>query len=46
MEDAITHADLNIWEGSCELSAGEIIRRLKRIYARPSSKEHVNAKAA
>ena len=32
MDDIITHGDLNKWEGSCELSAEEIIRSLKKLY--------------
>ena len=33
------------WEGSCELSAEETIRSFES-YAKPSTKEHVKAKAA
>jgi CBS domain-containing protein len=46
MDDIITHGDLNRWEGYCELSSEEIIRALKRLYGKPSRKEHVKAKAA
>lgn len=46
MDDVITHGDLNKWEGCCELSAEEIIRSLKRLYAKPHPKAHLTAKAA
>ena len=46
MDDIITHGDLNRWEGCCELSAEEIIRGLKRLYAKPIAKDQVKAKAA
>jgi predicted transcriptional regulator len=46
MDDIITHGDLNKWEGCCELSAEEIIRALKRLYAKPGTKAQVKAKAA
>lgn len=46
MDDIITHGDLNRWEGCCELSAEEIIRSLKRLYAKPVEKAQVKAKAA
>jgi CBS domain-containing protein len=46
MDDIITHGDLNKWEGCCELSAEEIIRSLKRLYAKPGAKAQVKAKAA
>ena len=46
MDDIVTHGDLNKWEGCCELSAEEIIRALKRLYAKPVSKGRVKAKAA
>jgi len=46
MDDIITHGDLNRWEGCCELSAEEIIRGLKRLYAKPGGKGQVKAKAA
>jgi CBS domain-containing protein len=46
MDDVITHGDLNKWEGCCELSAEEIVRSLKRLYAKPTMKEHAKAKAA
>ena len=32
MDDVIVHADLNKWEGACELSAEEVVRSLKRLY--------------
>jgi len=34
MDDIITHGDLNKCQGCCELSAEEIIRALKELYAR------------
>lgn len=46
MGDIITHGDLNKWEGCCELSSEEIIRSLKRLYARPTTKDQARAKAA
>jgi len=46
MDDIMTHGDLNKWEGCCELSAEEIIRALKRLYAKPGAKAQVKAKAA
>ena len=46
MDDIITHGDLNRWEGCCELSAEEIIRSLKRLYAKSGAKAQVKAKAA
>lgn len=46
MDDIITHGDLNRWEGSCELSAEEIIRSLKRLYGKPGAKGQVKAKPA
>jgi len=46
MDDIITHGDLNRWEGCCELSAEEIIRSLKRLYAKPGAKAQLKAKAA
>jgi CBS domain-containing protein len=46
MDDIITHGDLNKWEGCCELSAEEIIRALKRLYAKPGTKAQLKAKAA
>jgi signal-transduction protein with cAMP-binding, CBS, and nucleotidyltransferase domain len=46
MDDIITHGDLNRWEGCCELSSEEIIQSLKRLYAKPSAKGRVKAKAA
>jgi len=36
MDDIVTHGDLNKWEGACELSSEEIIRSLKKLYARSS----------
>jgi CBS domain-containing protein len=32
MDDVIVHADLNKWEGACELSAEEVVRSLKKLY--------------
>jgi CBS domain-containing protein len=32
MDDIIVHADLNKWEGCCELSAEEVVRSLKKLY--------------
>ena len=32
MEDILLHADLNKWEGCCELSSEEVIRSLKRLH--------------
>ena len=46
MDDIITHGDLNRWEGCCELSAEEIIRSLKRLYAKQGAKGQLKAKAA
>lgn len=46
MDDVITHVDLNKWEGCCELSAEEIIRSLKRFYAKPGTKIKVKTRAA
>ena len=46
MDDIITHGDLNRLEGFCELSAEEIIRSLKRLYAKSGAKAQVKAKAA
>jgi CBS domain-containing protein len=46
IDDVITHGDLNKWEGCCELSSEEIIRALKRLYAKPGTKDRVKAKAA
>jgi signal-transduction protein with cAMP-binding, CBS, and nucleotidyltransferase domain len=45
-DDIITHGDLNRWEGCCELSGEEIIRSVKRLYAKRRAKEHVKANAA
>jgi len=46
MDDVITHGDLNKWQGCCELSAEEIIRSLKRLYAKPGPKTQIKVKAA
>lgn len=46
MDDIITHGDLNRWEGCCELSAEEIIRSLKRLYAKSGATAQLKAKAA
>ena len=32
MDDIIVHADLGKWQGSCELSAEEVVRSLKKLY--------------
>ena len=37
MDDIITHGDLGKWQGSCELSAEEIIRALKKLYGQKFS---------
>jgi CBS domain-containing protein len=46
MDDVITHGDLNKWEGCCELSAEEIVRSLKRLYAKPTPKVQAKSKTA
>jgi CBS domain-containing protein len=46
MDDIIAHGDLNRWEGCCELSGEEIIRSLKRLYARRDATRQVKGKAA
>ncbi len=46
MDDIIVRGDLNKWEGCCELSSEEIIRGLKRLYAKPGAKAQVKTKAA
>jgi len=45
MDDIVTHGDLKRWEDGCELSAEEIIRALKRLYAKAEQKG-IKAKAA
>jgi signal-transduction protein with cAMP-binding, CBS, and nucleotidyltransferase domain len=32
MDDILLHADLNKWEGCCELSSEEVIRSLKKLH--------------
>jgi CBS domain-containing protein len=34
MDDILLHADLNKWEGCCELSAEEVVRSLKKLHHR------------
>jgi CBS domain-containing protein len=46
MDDIIGHADLNKWEGCCELSSEEVIRSLKKLYGQPFPVVHARASAA
>ena len=46
MDDIITHGDLGKWQGSCELSAEEIIRALKRLYGQKTSAIRTHAATA
>jgi CBS domain-containing protein len=46
MDDIITHGDLNKWQGSCELSAEEIIRSLKKLYGQKHPLVHSKVAAA
>jgi CBS domain-containing protein len=46
MDDIITHGDLGKWQGSCELSAEEIVRALKRLYGQKSPVTHTKSAAA
>ena len=40
MDDVVTHGDLKRWEGGCELFSDEIVRNLKRLYAKPDLRPH------
>lgn len=46
MDDIITHGDIGKWQGSCELSAEEIIRALKKLYGQKFSLAHAKSAAA
>jgi CBS domain-containing protein len=46
MDDIITHGDLGKWQGSCELSAEEIVRALKKLYGQKSPAAHSRSAAA
>jgi CBS domain-containing protein len=46
MDDVIVHADLNKWEGCCELSAEEVVRSLKRLYGQKFPVVHAKAAVA
>jgi len=46
LDDIITHADLNKWQGCCELSSEEIIRALKKLYGQKSPAVRSNAAVA
>jgi len=40
MDDVISHGDMKKWEGGCELYSDEIVRSLKRLWAKPDSRPH------
>lgn len=40
MDDIVVHGDMKKWEGGCELYSEEIVRCLKRIWARPELRPH------
>ena len=40
MDDILEHADLNKWEGCCELSSEEVIRSLKKLHTQQSPLVH------
>jgi len=40
MDDIVVHGDMKKWEGGCELYSEEIVRCLKRIWAKPDLRPH------
>jgi hypothetical protein len=46
MDDILLHADLNKWEGCCELSSEEVIRSLKRLHNQQFPQVHLRTKAS
>jgi len=46
MDDILLHADLNKWEGCCELSSEEVIRSLKRLHNQQVPPLHLRTRAA
>lgn len=46
MDDILLHADLNKWEGCCELSSEEVVRSLKRLHNQQFPLLHLRTRTA
>ena len=46
IDDILLHADLNKWEGCCELSSEEVIRSLKRLHNQQFPLLHLRTRTA